>query len=256
MKHEELSESLRQAAGLLMIAKSIVVLTGAGVSKESGIPTFRDALTGLWANYSPEKLATIEGFLRDPPLVWQWYDARRQTISTVEPNAGHCALADLEKLVPKLAVVTQNVDGLHKLAGSKTVIELHGNISRVKCFDNDHEASNTPLGLKEPPRCHCGSLLRPAVVWFGEMLPENELRQAFRLSEQCDVMMVVGTSGLVHPAASMPLIAKRHGATVIEVNPEKTPISDIAEIQLSGPSAKILPHLVKDLQAAMGNSRR
>jgi NAD-dependent deacetylase len=248
MGEREISEVLERAAQSVIGARKIVVLTGAGVSKESGIPTFRDALTGLWANYSQEKLATVEGFLDDPPLVWQWYDSRRQTISNVKPNAGHHALAELEKFVREVVVVTQNIDGLHKAAGSKTVIELHGNIGRIKCFENEHEALNIPFGLKEPPLCHCGSLLRPAVVWFGEPLPAHELSQAFILAEESDVIMVVGTSGLVHPAASIPFLAKRHGATVIEVNPERTPISDIAEIHLEGASAKILPDLLARLE--------
>jgi NAD-dependent deacetylase len=248
MAQEEFSKALGQAAQFVIRAEKIVVLTGAGVSKESGIPTFRDALTGLWANYDQEKLATVEGFLSDPPLVWQWYDSRRKTISTVEPNAGHHALVELEKFAREVVVVTQNIDGLHRAAGSKRVIELHGNIDRIKCFDNEHEALNIPFGLKEPPLCHCGSLLRPAVVWFGEPLPDQALRQAFLLAEESDVIMVVGTSGLVHPAASLPFLAKRNGATVIEVNPERTPISDIAEVRLQGASAKILPDLMAQIE--------
>jgi NAD-dependent deacetylase len=248
MIQPEFPEALRQAAQSLIAADKMIVLTGAGVSKESGIPTFRDALTGLWANYSPEKLATVEGFLSDPPLVWQWYDSRREMIKNVKPNAGHHALAHLEKYVPELVVITQNIDGLHRAAGSTTVIELHGNIGRIKCFDNEHEADDVPYGLKEPPLCQCGSIMRPAVVWFGEALPQKELNQAFQLAEEADLIMVVGTSGLVHPAASIPFLAKRHGATVIEVNPERTPITEIAEIRLEGASAKILPELLASLQ--------
>jgi len=246
---DDFSEALRQAAQSVIAAEKMIVLTGAGVSKESGIPTFRDALTGLWANYSPEKLATVEGFLSDPPLVWQWYDSRRQMVRDVKPNAGHYALADLEKYVQELVVITQNIDGLHRAAGSKTVIELHGNIGRIKCFDHEHETDDVPFGLKKPPLCHCGSIMRPAVVWFGEALPAKELSQAFSLAENADLIMVVGTSGLVHPAASIPFLAKRHGAKVIEVNPEETPITEIAEIRLEGASAKILPDLLELLKA-------
>jgi NAD-dependent deacetylase len=248
MRQQEVSKAFKQACLSLGAAEKIVVLTGAGVSKESGIPTFRENLTGIWENFSPEKLATVEGFLNNPSLVWQWYESRRQMICAVKPNAGHYALAELETYVPELVVVTQNIDGLHKLAGSKNIIELHGNIGRIKCLDNEHEALDVPLGLKEPPLCHCGSRLRPAVVWFGEPLPEKELTAAFRRAEACDVVLVVGTSGLVHPAASIPFLAKRRGAMLIEINPESTPISDFADIRLRGASAKILPELLSVLK--------
>jgi len=238
-----LDEAFKKAARAIRSAQRVVALTGAGVSKESGIPTFRDALTGLWANYEPEKLATAEGFLADPPLVWQWYDERRRAVENVTPNAGHFALKDLEKLVPSLVVITQNVDGLHAIAGSAHLIELHGNIKRVKCFDFGHQAESVPLGLKTPPQCHCGSLLRPDVVWFGEALPEDALREAFSLAEKSDVTLVIGTSGLVQPAASLPQITRHRGGLVIEVNPEDTPITEIAEIVLRGPSAQVLPKL-------------
>lgn len=249
MADHEFSDAVRQAAQSVIASKKMIVLTGAGVSKESGIPTFRDALTGLWANYSPEKLATAEGFLSDPPLVWQWYDSRREMIKAVKPNAGHHALVELEKHVPELVVITQNIDGLHRAAGSKMVIELHGNIGRITCFENKHETEDVPFGLKEPPLCHCGSIMRPAVVWFGEALPEKELSQSFLLAQEADLIMVVGTSGLVHPAASIPFLAKRYCAKVIEINPERTPISEIAEIRLEGASAKILPELLAVLKA-------
>jgi NAD-dependent deacetylase len=239
-----LETALNQATRAIRAARRVVALTGAGVSKESGIPTFRDALTGLWANYEPEKLATAEGFLADPPLVWQWYDERRKAVQNVTPNAGHYALCDLEKLVPSLTVVTQNIDELHALAGTSHVIELHGNIKRVKCFDRGHQADSVPLGLTTPPQCHCGSLLRPDVVWFGEMLPEQALQEAFKLAQESDVILVIGTSGLVQPAASLPLLTRQAGGTVIEINPEDTPITNIAQIVLRGPSASVLPKLV------------
>jgi len=224
------------------------VLTGAGVSKESGIPTFREAQTGVWANYDPQTLATREGFLNDPTLVWRWYDARRRKLAEVSPNRGHHALVELESLIEDLTVITQNVDGLHAQAGSTEVIELHGNISRLKCFDANHPAANIPLGLDEPPRCHCGSLLRPDVVWFGEALPELELERAMQISRQSDLMLVIGTSGLVQPAASLPYLAKQHGAKILEVNPNQTPITEIADLSLQGQSAEILPGLVSILR--------
>jgi NAD-dependent deacetylase len=242
-----LDEAIKKAAEAIRAARQVMALTGAGVSKESGIPTFRDALTGLWANYDPEKLATAEGFLSDPPLVWQWYDERRKAVQNVKPNAGHFALAELEKLVPSLAVVTQNIDGLHAAAGTSRLIELHGNIKRIKCFDRGHQAESVPLGLPAPPKCYCGSLLRPDVVWFGEMLPEKVLNEAFKLAEESDVILVIGTSGLVQPAASLPLLTRRAGGTVIEINPEDTPITGIAQIVLRGASAQVLPKLVESL---------
>jgi NAD-dependent deacetylase len=244
---QKLARSIEQAAAEIAKARQIAVLTGAGVSKESGIPTFRDAMTGLWAQYEPEKLATPEGFKKDPPLVWQWYDYRRGMVAKVEPNAGHYAIARLAEIKP-VVVVTQNVDGLHARAGSKDVIELHGNISTFFCFDEHHPANDVPLGLKEPPLCHCGSPLRPGVVWFGEMLPEDALERATALMRQSDVVMVVGTSGIVQPAASLPLVARRAGAKIIEINPEPTPIGDLADIFLCGPSGKVLPMVLDRLQ--------
>jgi NAD-dependent deacetylase len=220
------------------------------VSKESGIPTFRDALTGLWANYDPEKLATPEGFHNDPPLDWQWYDFRRNMVAQAQPNPGHYALAELANK-KRVDVITQNVDGLHAKAGSKDVIELHGNIMRFMCFDRHHPIEDVPTGLKEPPLCpQCQSPTRPAVVWFGEGLPPGAYEKASNLASECDVMIVVGTSGLVHPAASLPFIAKRHGGTVIEVNPDVTPITNTADIFLCGPSGKILPSLISLIESS------
>ncbi len=233
----------------LLLARKVAVLTGAGVSKESGIPTFRDAQTGLWKDYDPERLATPEGFLADPPLVWQWYDMRREKIAEVEPNTGHHALVELEQMIPSVVVITQNVDGLHAKAGSRDIIELHGNITKCICFNNRHPQQNVPLGLKEPPACRCGSLIRPAVVWFGEALPPEALERAFAAVRSSDFIFVVGTSGLVQPAASLPFIGKQAGAFVVEVNPEETPITDIADCFLQGPSGRILRDLIVDLKA-------
>lgn len=226
----------------------LFVLTGAGVSKESGIPTFRDALEGLWANYNPEELATPEGFRKNPSLVWQWYDSRRQKVKDVEPNPGHYALAQLQKLVPEFFLCTQNVDGLHVRAGSTDVIEIHGSISRFKCFDKGHEQKDVPYDLKEPPVCACGSLVRPDVVWFNEPMPEKLLKQAFAAAEKSDVALVIGTSGLVYPAASIPFVAKQGGAKIIEINPNRTELTDSCDLFLAGPSGLILPQLVEQLK--------
>jgi NAD-dependent deacetylase len=233
---------------LLRQAESVVVLTGAGVSKESGIPTFREAQTGLWANYEPEKLATVEGFVTDPELVWTWYDWRRKIVSTVKPNPGHFALVELESLVPSFTLITQNVDGLHGLAGSRNIIELHGNIARHKCLKFGHRSINVPTDLSEPPKCHCGSLIRPDVVWFGEALDNNNLAASLAAAEVADVFLIVGTSGLVQPAASFPNAAKRCGARLIEINPEQTPLTDSVDVFLKGASGVILPQLMESLK--------
>lgn len=239
---------LELAVEWLKNSKFLFVLTGAGVSKESGIPTFRDALEGLWANYDPEELATPQGFKKNPSLVWQWYDSRRDKVKEVEPNPGHFALAEIQKLIPNFFLVTQNVDGLHIRAGSRDVVEIHGNISRFKCFDKHHEQSNVPCNLKEPPKCECGSLVRPDVVWFGEAMPEKLMRDSFEAAERADVALVVGTSGLVQPAASLPFVAKRNGAKVIEVNPNITELTDSCDLFLSGPSGVVLPELLEKLR--------
>ncbi|MBS1955981.1 MAG: NAD-dependent deacylase [Cyanobacteria bacterium SZAS-4] len=243
-----MENDLDRAAELLKRASRVVVLTGAGISKESGIPTFREAQTGLWANYEPEKLATVEGFVKDPSLVWTWYDWRRKMVSNVKPNPGHFALVDLEKIVPQFTLITQNVDGLHKQAGSKNMIELHGNISQYKCLKHGHEAVDVLTDSLEPPACHCGSLIRPAVVWFGEALDPKSLADSFAASERADVFLIIGTSGLVQPAASFPLTAKRCGAKLIEVNPEHTPLSSETAVFLAGASGVLLPRLIEKVR--------
>ncbi len=242
------AENIEKIARLLNEAQNVTVLTGAGVSKESGIPTFRDAQTGLWANYDPMQLATPEGFRKDPPLVWQWYDYRRTLLQDTKPNAGHYAIADLEELLPHVVVVTQNVDGLHQQAGSCDVIELHGNITQFICFDNRHEQSDISMGLEQPPVCSCGSLIRPAVVWFGESLPGVAMARGFMEAEKSQVVLVVGTSGIVQPAASIPFSAADKGAKVIDINPEETPVTDISEVVLRGPSGQLLPQVVSALR--------
>lgn len=199
-------------------AEWVAALTGAGISAESGIPTFRDALSGLWENFSPEELATPEGFLRQPELVWQWYRSRRLRIAEALPNAGHRALVAIEGLVPNFRLVTQNVDGLHARAGAADPIELHGNIARVKCFDCGRRPATFDDGDRVPRCPDCDGLLRPDVVWFGELLPEVAMSRAHDAALSAEVFLSIGTSNLVEPAASLPWLAARHGATVIVVN--------------------------------------
>ena len=231
------------AARFLGGARSVVVSTGAGMSKESGIPTFRDAPNALWENFDPEKLASPEGFLSDPPLVWRWYEDRRRMISTAQPNAGHAAIARLEGYFDRFVVVTQNIDDLHRKAGSNNIIEMHGNIFRFKCFDMGHPVDELPRDDRVPPRCRCGSLIRPDVVWFGELLPEEAVERAYKALENCDVMLVVGTSGVVYPVAGFPGVARRAGARIIEINPEETPITRLADVFLEGTAGEVLPRL-------------
>ena len=232
----------------LRSARYVVVLTGAGVSAESNIPTFREAQTGLWAKYSPEELATPQAFQRNPRLVWEWYTWRRQLVAAAVPNPGHLALAELEQRVPQFTLITQNVDGLHQRAGSRNVIELHGNINRTKCFDEGDIIDSWPPITEIPPRCpRCGGLLRPDVVWFGESLPQKALHTAFTAAEQCDLFLSIGTSSVVQPAASLPLVALEQGITTVEINPNPTPLSARATYVLPGSSGQILPVLLERL---------
>lgn len=226
-------------------AKNIVVLTGAGISAESGVPTFRDTQSGLWAQYKPEELATPQAFRRNPKMVWEWYSMRRDTIKKIKPNAGHFALAEIEKKVPQFLLVTQNIDGLHLLAGSKNVIEIHGNIQRTKCFDEDIIVDRWELSETVPPRCpRCGGMLRPDVVWFGEMLPPGAFERASEASSNCDVFFSIGTSSLVYPAAALPYTAIEKGVLTIEINPEETPLTAQIGYHFHGLSGEILPDLV------------
>jgi NAD-dependent deacetylase len=238
---QELVEKLAQA-------RSVAVLTGAGISAESGIPTFRDALTGLWANYDPQQLATPEGFARNPKLVWDWYAERRARIAGVQPNPGHLALAKLEKLFEQFTLVTQNIDSLHQRAGSRAVVELHGNIARVKCSREDTVVSAFAED-ESPPRCPCGAWLRPDVVWFGEMLPADALARAEEAAEHCEVFFSIGTSAQVYPAAELPLRALSAGATVVEINPEPTGLTRHAHFALPWAAGQVLPVLVERLAA-------
>lgn len=230
-------------------ARAVAVLTGAGISAESGVPTFRDAQTGLWERYRPEDLATPEAFARDPELVWKWYAWRRELIGGVEPNAGHRALADLEARVESFTLATQNVDGLHRRAGSRNVLELHGDISRTIC--SRERLAADPSGLEgEPPACPgCGAYLRPDVVWFGEALPVEAFEAAQEAARESDVFLSIGTSSLVQPAASLPQAALSGGATLVEVNPEPTPLTPHADYALQSSAGEALPAL---LDAAYG----
>ncbi len=224
-------------------AKRVVALTGAGVSAESGISTFRDP-QGLWANFKPEELATPEAFRKNPRMVWEWYAWRREKIREIKPNPGHYALAEMEKIFPEFILITQNVDGLHHQAGSKHVLELHGNLCRNKCFKCEKVFLDEVESIDIPPRCSCGGLLRPDVVWFGELLPATILDQSYELSQDCDLFFSVGTSAVVQPAASLPIYAKRSGAYVVEINPQPTEISYLVDETLLGKSGEVLPALV------------
>ncbi|RPH63553.1 MAG: NAD-dependent deacylase [Burkholderiales bacterium] len=245
---------LTEVRDRLKAARRVVVFTGAGVSAESGIPTFRDALTGLWARFDPERLATEAGFRADPALVWRWYAERRAAIGQTQPNAAHRAIAAWATRGAHVAVVTQNVDGLHGRAGSREVLELHGNILRARCLEGcgDPEriapAYDWRADPRTPPPCpRCGAPLRPDVVWFGELLPPDVFERAERAALGCDLMLVVGTSALVHPAAGLPLLAHRAGARIVVVNPDDTPIDSLAANVLRGRAGDVLPALMDGL---------
>lgn len=227
-------------------ARHVCVLTGAGVSAESGVPTFREAQDGLWAQYRAEELATPEAFLADPALIWRWYRWRREVVAEVDPNPGHAALADLSALVPRLTLVTQNVDNLHQRAGSRDVIEFHGNIFEDRCFAEGtvHAADDT----QDVPICPaCGSNLRPGVVWFGEAIPERALNESCAAAVDCDVFLSVGTSSLVYPAAGLADLARQNGAVVAEINPNPTTHASQFDFALAGKSGVVLPELVNSL---------
>jgi NAD-dependent deacetylase len=234
-------------------ARRVMVLTGAGMSAESGIPIFRDAQTGLWAKYRPEELATPEAFEAHPARVWQWYEERRANVRAAEPHAGHFALVQMEKLLPDVRIVTQNVDGLHQLAGSNQVTELHGNILRSKCSISMRPISADWLAddAHVPPRSPYvrGGLARPDVVWFGEVLPQQAVDTAMAAASGCEFCFSIGTTSLVHPAASLPLIALEHGAALVEINPDETPLSVHADQCLRGTAARVLPALLQQLKA-------
>lgn len=229
-------------------AGRIVVLSGAGMSSESGIPTFRDAQTGLWARFDPMQLASAEGFRSDPRLVWDWYAQRRAGVRAALPNAGHLALARFAAAHPgRLQIITQNVDDLHQRAGSPEVIRLHGDILQSRWLDPCRELEPCDPATAEPgrpPHCmQCGNLLRPAVVWFGEQLPPDALVRAEGLARQCDLMLVVGTSGTVYPAAGLAGLARDTGAMIIIINPHASDLDGVAHQCLRGTAASVLPLL-------------
>ncbi len=241
-----MDNAVAAARAMLTGARNVAVLSGAGISAESGIPTFREAQTGLWSRFDPMQLASPEGFRADPALVWRWYAWRRDQVAQAQPNAGHRALAEAVRRFECLRIVTQNVDGMHQRAGSTDVIELHGNIIRSRCFGGCGAAfddlSTLPPGT--PPRCPgCGHWLRPDVVWFGEMLDEAALMEAERAATECEVLIVVGTSGLVHPAASLPALAKRAGARILIVNPQNSELDGLADLRVRGAAGVALPRL-------------
>ncbi len=252
-----LENRIAQAAALVRKSQRLTALTGAGVSAESGIPTFRDALTGLWAHYDPTRLATPEAFRDNPKLVWDFYEFRRGLMRPAQPNPAHRALAALERRFPAMQIITQNIDDLHERAGSHNVIRLHGNINANKC-SADCQGDPTPVNVTElewnpeagPPPCpYCGQAVRPDVVWFGEMLPLDALAAAKLAAATCDLMLVIGTSGVVVPAADMPSIAKRAGAKIIEFNPVESAITPLADLWLAAPSGETLPRVLAALDA-------
>ena len=247
-----------RVASWLRGARAVVVITGAGISAESGVPTFRGA-DGLWRSFRPEDLATPQAFARDPELVWDWYRWRRRSIAKAAPNPGHEVLARWDSRFPDYLLLTQNVDGLHTRAGSRRLVEVHGNIWRARCTKNaSHVLDETEKGVgslfaeqypeKTPdpffalPTCSsCGAMLRPDVVWFGEALDGRAVDRALAAIHACDVLLLVGTSGVVYPVAGFPSIAKRQGARVVEINLEPTPLSEVADLVLRGPSGTVLP---------------
>ena len=233
----------------------VVALTGAGISAPSGVPTFRGK-DGLWRNYDPQQLATPHAFARDSKLVWEWYDWRRQKIAPCEPNAAHYTLVEMERTLPPthMAVITQNVDGLHQKAGTRNLLALHGDIWTVRCMECGYRAEDRRVPLPEiPPHCpRCGGLLRPDVVWFGEALPTTVLSQAFAVVQAADLMLVIGTSAVVQPAISLALIAREHGARLIEFNLEPTPISEEADETIYGSVEETLPAWWQRMKRAWG----
>ncbi len=229
----------------LKSAKTVVVLTGAGISAESGVPTFRGD-EGLWKKFRPEELANFDAFMKNPKLVWEWYNYRKTLIKQVDPNPGHYALVKLEAMFDDFHLITQNVDNLHQRAGSKRIYELHGNIMRNRCVDCNKQWDTIPhFNSDELPRCDCGGLIRPDVVWFGEALPHQVLLDSFAAAEAADVFLTIGTSAVVQPAASLPIEAKNAGAYVVEINTNPTAITNLVDEAIFGKSGEILPRLVE-----------
>ena len=230
----------------LKAADSVVAFTGAGISAESGVPTFRGN-DGMWKKYKPSELANFDAFMRNPDLVWEWYKHRKQIISAISPNAGHVALAAMEQRFPRFAVITQNIDNLHRRAGSRTVYELHGNIERNYCIGCGRQYTNIEIiGNERAPHCtSCNDLIRPDVVWFGELLPEDEWNASVKAAEDSAVFLSIGTSAVVYPAASLPIIARHSGAYVVEINIEPTELGHQADEFILGKSGEVLPGLLE-----------
>ncbi len=229
-------------------ARKVVVSTGAGVSAESGVPTFR-GVDGIWRKMNPEVLASIDGFMRKPEIVWEWYQYRRSVMQKAQPNPGHYAIAEMEKLFPEMTLITQNTDGLHARAGSTRILELHGNITKNKCFSCGRQFTGE-IDCDAPlPKCPCGGMIRPDVVWFGEMLPEATIQAAYLAAEESEVFFSVGTSAIVQPAASLPMVARRHGAYVIEINLEPTSHTPAVDLFLQGKSGEVLPKLLERMRS-------
>lgn len=246
MDDQQLFDIPQRLIEALRVARHVTALTGAGISAESGLATFREKMTGLWARYRPEDLATPMAFRRDPRLVWEWYTMRRTAVANAEPNPAHLALVQMERYVPRFTLVTQNIDGLHQRAGSANVIELHGNIARNKCFDENVVVESWEETGEIPPRCpRCGGLLRPDVVWFGESLPWDALTTAIQAAEHCDVFFSIGTSGVVQPAASLVYHTMDRGATVVVINLDV--VTEFAHpiYRIHAPAGQILPALVQ-----------
>ncbi len=247
-----MNELAEKATNLIRDSRDLMVLTGAGISHESGIPTFRGK-DGLWNKYDPTELANIGSLHRDPLTVWKWYNWRRTLISNAKPNPGHYAIAELEEIKsPGFLLVTQNVDGLHRRAGSRELVEVHGYIFRDNCMEcgMSRERLEEYPESELPPRCGgCGGLLKPGVVMFGEMLPGDALGATIRFTEKADLILVVGTSAVVHPIASIPFEVRSNGGRIVEVNPDSTPVTPVADVSIRGPAGEVLPEIVSLLKA-------
>ena len=225
-------------------ARAVTILTGAGISADSGVPTFRGP-DGLWRNFRPEQLASPDAFARDPHLVWEWYNWRRELIAATRPNPAHIALAELEQRLARCWLITQNVDGLHRAAGSRNLSEIHGNIWKVRCTSCGSIVENREVPIPLLPRCTpCGGLLRPHIVWFGESLDPEDIDRSYEALHGSEVLLIVGTSGVVYPAASFAPIAKAAGAFVVEVNLDATPQSEIVDVSLQGRARDVIPALI------------
>ncbi len=244
---------VNEIADIMVNCRKCVVLTGAGMSAESGVPTFRGE-EGLWRKFRPEELATMDAFVANPKIVWEWYNWRRDLMANVKPNPGHWAITEMESLSDSFSLITQNVDNLHRIAGTQDILEIHGNIQRNKCVDCNQPCDpDIEINPDKIPKCKaCGGKIRPDVVWFGELLNPQIIDRAFRLAEEADIFFAVGTSAIVHPAASLPPLAKRNGATLVEINMEETPISFMADFQVREKSGEFLPLLVQELKKRKG----